>query len=217
MKYYTMQSIVFFTAKKPDRKILAPILLVGGSHHTFNRISLAVDVLAEIRRYNPDARLVIAGRFRWRSNEKSAEAEIRKYVHDLLLDDYVDWAGAYKQTQAPDLFRQADLLLHVKYNDPCPRLVVEAMASGLPVVYSASGGVPELVGDKAGVGVPVPLDWERMHSPSAANLVEATRKICMRYEEFSSEARKRAVEKFDVKPWIQRHKEVFTELLNSKF
>ena len=61
--------------------------------------------------------------------------------------------------------RRADLLLHTKYNDPCPTVVLEAMASGLPVVYSASGGVPELVGEEAGVGIPAPFDWEHDHPP----------------------------------------------------
>ncbi|HWH06801.1 MAG TPA: hypothetical protein VNT23_10265, partial [Gaiellaceae bacterium] len=31
-------------------------------------------------------------------------------------------------------------LLHTKVNDPCPNVVLEALASGLPVVHPASGG-----------------------------------------------------------------------------
>ena len=62
-----------------------------------------------------------------------------------------------------------------------PTVVLEALASGLPVVYSASGGTPELVGDDAGVGVPAPLDWEQDHPPApealAAMGVTAAKKI----------------------------------------
>ena len=51
---------------------------------------------------------------------------------------------------------------------PVPeRSCVEAMASGLPVVYPRSGGVPELVGDDAGIGVPHPDGFERDEPPAA--------------------------------------------------
>jgi glycosyltransferase involved in cell wall biosynthesis len=193
----------------PEQHISDPILLVSGSHHRFGHTGLAVDVLADIRRDYPNARLVIAGRFRWGASEESAEAEIRTYVHNLLLDDHVDWVGAYRQIQAPNLLRQADILLHTKYNDACPRLVVEGMACGLPVVYSASGGVPELVGDKAGIGIPAPSDWNIEHPPSAQALGEAVRRIIQDYEVFSEKARERAVANLDVGPWLQRHREVF--------
>ena len=49
-----------------------------------------------------------------------------------------------------ELMRRAHLLLHTKVKDPCPSAVIEAMACGLPVVYPASGGTVELVGDEAG-------------------------------------------------------------------
>ena len=56
--------------------------------------------------------------------------------------------------------RRAHLLLHTKVKDPCPSTVVEAMACGLPVVYPASGGTVELVGDEAGIGVAHADTWD---------------------------------------------------------
>ena len=50
----------------------------------------------------------------------------------------------------PDLarvLRSCDVFLNVSENDPCPNVVLEALASGLPVLFRDSGGVPELVGD----------------------------------------------------------------------
>ena len=53
-------------------------------------------------------------------------------IRRLGLEDAVELLGPYTQAEAPALMRRADLLLHTKYNDPCPTVVLEAMASGLP-------------------------------------------------------------------------------------
>jgi glycosyltransferase involved in cell wall biosynthesis len=107
----------------------------------------------------------------------------------------------------------ADILLHTKYNDPCPGLVLEAMACGVPVVYSDSGGTPELVGDDAGIGVPAPLDFEHDHPPDPDQLADAVLAVASDRERYASEARRRAVELFDLERWIERHRAVFAELL----
>ena len=67
----------------------------------------------------------------------------------------------------------ADLLLHTQYNDACPGLVLEAMACGLPVVYSASGGTPELVGPEAGLGVAAEQSWEKTYPPDPNKMAGA--------------------------------------------
>lgn len=209
---YNPVDTTIFSPATIKKETVGPVMLVAGSHLYDYRVTTAVDALRILSKDFPSSKLIIAGRFRWGVSEKLAEEEIRKYVSDCNMDKKVEWAGAYNQLQAPDLFRRADILLHTTYNDACPRLVVEAMACGLPIAYSASGGVPELVGDSAGVGVPAPCDWERQHPSGVRDIAEATRKIYERYAKYSFEARKRAVERFDVKPWIRKHVEIFTAL-----
>jgi glycosyltransferase involved in cell wall biosynthesis len=46
-----------------------------------------------------------------------------------------------------ETLRSCDVFLNLSENDPCPNVVLEALASGLPVLYKPSGGVPELVGE----------------------------------------------------------------------
>jgi glycosyltransferase involved in cell wall biosynthesis len=148
----------------------------------------------------------------WKKAANAAEAEAQRMTQLVEVEDRVDFYGPYTQLEAPELFGSAHLLLHTKYNDPCPRLVVEAMSCGLPVAYSATGGVPELVGPEAGVGVPGPEDWEKDHPPDPEMLAEAVMEILSRREGYAEAARKRAVERFDVASWLKRHGEVFENL-----
>jgi glycosyltransferase involved in cell wall biosynthesis len=104
------------------------------------------------------------------------------------------------------------LLLHTKVKDPCPTLVLEAMASGLPVVYPASGGTVELVGDDAGVGVPHADSWERDEPPSPDALADAVDTVLADLDRYAAAARSRAVERFSLEPWLDRHAELFARL-----
>jgi glycosyltransferase involved in cell wall biosynthesis len=130
-------------------------------------------------------------------------------VNALQLRDQVQMTGPYTQLQAPDIFRRAHLLLHTKYNDPCPAVVIEAMASGLPVVYSSSGGVPELVGD-AGIGIAVERSYERDIPPDPERLADGVAAVMNDRETYSARARQRAVSQLDLKHWMSRHRAVFT-------
>ena len=196
---------------RADRE--SPVLLLAGSHWHFYRIQTAVETIALVRKIHPKARLVIAGRFRWRPNPVDAEREARDLCRKLGVADAVEFQGPYTQAQAVPLLQSAHILLHTKYNDPCPRLVVEAMACGLPVVYSATGGVPELVGEYAGVGAPGPLDWEKDHPPSPDQMAQGVDRILERWPDYSAAARERAVRQLGTTSWINRHHDVFRDLL----
>ena len=102
-----------------------------------------------------------------------------------------------------------------KYLDPCPNAVLEAMACGLPVLYSASGGTPELVGRAAGIGLPVPEDWHKIHVPSSQEICSGMIKIAKAHSKMGVCARRRATEQFDIKNWIDRHQTVFSSLLEA--
>ncbi|HEY2074034.1 MAG TPA: glycosyltransferase, partial [Gaiellaceae bacterium] len=165
--------------------------------------------LALVRREVPDARLVVAGALSFASDGRE---QAHGMIERLGLAGAVDLAGPYTQAHAPALVRSADVLLHTKYNDPCPTIVLEAMACGLPVVYSASGGTPELVGDDAGIGIEAPLDWEHDHPPDADRLAEAVGVLARDIDARRAAARDRAL-RFDVVPWVERHRAIFERLV----
>jgi glycosyltransferase involved in cell wall biosynthesis len=187
-------------ARPPDA---GPVLLLGGDQSQAYRLELALETLSVVARAHPGAELLVTGRL---------AAPVEPIVARLGLEGRVHALGRYAQKDAPAIFRRAHLLLHTKVNDPCPSVVIEALATGLPVVYPASGGVPELVGEDAGIGVPHPDGFERDEPPSAEALAEAVSRVLGDLRGRGAAARARAVERFSLEPWLDRHAELFEGL-----
>lgn len=196
----------------PDAPRRPLTLLLGGNQYQRYRVESALGALAAVRRELPDATLLVAGDVSFAAD---AYGQTTAMIHRLGLAGAVELVGRYSQAQAPALFHRADILLHPKYNDPCPTVVLEAMACGLPVVYSASGGTPELVGAHAGVGIDAPLDWEADHPPAAGDLANAILTLAGELAERSVAAREQAL-RFDSRTWVERHRRLFTELAEAR-
>ena len=180
-----------------------PVLLLGGDQTQAYRLELALDTLAALLPSHPDAELLVTG---------SVVIPVEPLVARLGLEGRVHLLGRYSQQDAPAIFRRAHVLLHTKVNDPCPSVVLEAMASGLPVVYPLSGGTPELVGDEAGVGVSHPDGFELDDPPRPDALAAAVTQVLAELPAYSTAARQRAVERFSLEPWLDRHAELFERL-----
>ena len=187
-------------------------LLLGGDQFQRYRFETAAQTLALVRNERPDAELVVTGRLRFASPDVAA-ADAAQLLTELGVQAHVHFLGPYSQIDAPRILGDAHVLLHTKVNDPCPSVVIEAMACGLPVVHSRSGGVPELVGDEAGVSVSSTASWDDDVPPDPAELARAVLAVASERESFARAARARAVERFDLSSWTQRHLELFAELV----
>jgi glycosyltransferase involved in cell wall biosynthesis len=179
--------------------------------HMAYRPLAAIAALARARRDGLESRLVIAGRM---DPELRAQLEESAATHGVA--SAVALTGAYGQTQAPAIYAAADAYLALTYNDACPNAVIEAMACGLPVLYSNSGGTPELVGDTAGVALDVEPGWERIEVPEPAAIAAGMAAIAARRDAMGDAARARAVARFDVETWLARHDAVFGALLGGR-
>jgi glycosyltransferase involved in cell wall biosynthesis len=189
----------FTPAERPPEG--GPTLLLGGDQYQEYRLELGLETLAALLPSHPDAQLLVTGWLVTPAEPLIERLGLRGHVHVL---------GRYSQADAPGVFRRAHLLLHTKVNDPCPSLVIEAMASGLPVVHPRSGGVPELVGDDGGIGVPHLDGFDRDDPPSPEALADAVTRVLADLPAYRSAARSRAVERFALKQWLDRHAELFT-------
>jgi glycosyltransferase involved in cell wall biosynthesis len=181
-----------------------PVLVLYGDQTQAYRLELALRTFAHVRRSEADARLLITGRL---------VSDAAPLLEELGISDAVDLVGRYTQREAPSILQRAHVLLHTKVNDPCPSAVIEAMACGVPIVYPASGGTVELVGDEAGIGVPHRDTWERDEPPPAEALADAVGEVLATHASYAAAARRRAVERFALGPWLDRHERLFEELL----
>ena len=187
------------------------VLLVAGSHDSPYRLRIALETLHLLVQQRKRVRMIVAGKI-----HQSAQQEHRQLATSLGVDRCVEFWGPYGRGVAPDVFRSGDVFLHTQYGDVCPTVVLEAMSSGLPVIYSAAGGTPELVGDEAGWGVPAEFSWEEVRPPKPSLLAEGVLMVAESWDRYSDAARERAVSRFDLRPWLARHRAIFEMLALSR-
>lgn len=180
--------------------------MIGPS--TAYRLSSSLDGLAVARANGLDVLLHVAGFV-----DKAVQGNATQQIERLGLQNAVRFLGPYSGADAPAIYQSADGYLMTKHNDPCPNVVIEAMSSGLPILYSASGGVPELVGPDAGVGIPVEESFEKIIAPEAIAIAEGLERLIATREKLAVAARTRATNKFDLSKWIGRHQTVFEQLV----
>ncbi len=111
--------------------------LFAGHNFVLKGLRWALEALAEARRRGIDAELVVAGRGPIRAFSAMARR--------LNIAPYVRFAGAVSQHALAELYRSSDLLIHPTFYDPFPRVIVEALASGVPVVTTRDCGGAELI------------------------------------------------------------------------
>jgi glycosyltransferase involved in cell wall biosynthesis len=75
-------------------------------------------------------------------------------TRELRLDDRVSLVGELDATGVADCYDSADLFVLATLQETYGMSVAEALARGLPVVSTATGAIPWLVGTEAGVLVP---------------------------------------------------------------
>ena len=205
----------FVPAAQGAREVDGLTFLMTGKFdgHMAYRPRTAIEALARVRRGGLEAQLVVAGRM-----APQLKAELQALAARAGVAAATRLTGGYGQDEAPAIYAAADAYLALTYNDACPNAVIEAMACGLPVIYSQSGGTPELVGTEAGMALAVEQGWERIQVPAPDAVAEAMAAVAsaVRRGTMAEAARRRAVERFDIETWLARHAAVFGTLLGER-
>ena len=128
----------------------ARILWLRAFHRIYDPVR-AVEALALARRDCPAATLTMVG-----PDKDGSLQEVNDEVSRLGLGDAVRLPGPVPKTRVPEIMHDHDIFLSTSTIDNAPVSVIEAMACGLPVVATAVGGVPDLLGHGSrGILVPV--------------------------------------------------------------
>ncbi|HUT53935.1 MAG TPA: glycosyltransferase [bacterium] len=137
--------------------------------------------------------------------------EVEQTIKDLRLDGHVVLAGAKDREGCREELARADLFLMPSVSESFGLAAAEAQATGLPVVATNVGGLPEAVKDKE-TGFLVPP-----HSPEA--LVERVRYLMEHREErlaMGRRAREWAAANFNQDMLTDRLIRVYEEVVREK-
>lgn len=86
------------------------------------------------------------------------DGPLRRSVQDRIRDEHLEavfhgWAK--DSAEVAELMNQSRILIMPSYNEGGPRVVLEAMACGVPVLATPVGIVPEVIGDAG-----MMIDWD---------------------------------------------------------
>lgn len=73
--------------------------------------------------------------------------DIRKEAEELGIIDRVEFLGWVAIEKLKDIYRACDIFAFPSYSEGMPKVIIEAMANGLPVVVTNVGGIPSIAQD----------------------------------------------------------------------
>lgn len=115
-------------------------VLTVGRLHPVKGFSLLIEAVADLHGQGERVTLTLVG-------DGPLHGELSALAKRLGVDHIVDFAGAVGQDALASYYRDADVFCLPSFNEGVPVVLMEAMASGLPVVSSRITGIPELVED----------------------------------------------------------------------
>jgi N-acetyl-alpha-D-glucosaminyl L-malate synthase BshA len=163
------------------------------------RVGDAVRVFERVRSKIP-AKLLLVG-------EGPERLFVQQLVKELKLSDDVRFLG--EQDYLEEILNCADLFLLPSEQESFGLVALEAHASGVPVIATKTGGLPEVVVEgETGFLVPVG-EIEDMTKKALALLTDPDL-----HSSFREGAKKLARERFDIHSIIPQYEEFYKEILS---
>jgi L-malate glycosyltransferase len=141
--------------RSPEPGFPAPRVLIARNLEPVYDLASGLRAFRLVLDAYPEARMTVAG-------SGPDRAALESLADDLALGSSVRFAGRVENEQMPALYRDADVVLNPSLADNMPISLLEALASGVPVVSTDVGGIPHLVRDGETARLVPPRDPARM-------------------------------------------------------
>ena len=115
------------------------VLSVGRLYARKGLFTLIESIPAVVRRF-PRAKFIISGK--GQSNEMK---KLVAHAQKLGVNDNIVFTGYYPDRKLPRLYQAADVFAFSTFYENLPFAVLEALSTGLPVVTTRVGGIPEMI------------------------------------------------------------------------
>ncbi|MBS3794815.1 MAG: N-acetyl-alpha-D-glucosaminyl L-malate synthase BshA [Candidatus Thorarchaeota archaeon] len=112
------------------------VLLHASNFREVKRVPQLVDIMREVVDEHPNTRLILVG-------DGPARIEVERKIEKLDLCHNVHLLGI--KSNMSQIMASADVFLQNSTMEGMPLVLLEAMSSGVPVVTTPAGGIPELV------------------------------------------------------------------------
>jgi L-malate glycosyltransferase len=189
-----------------ERKPLKPVLLSNRNLERHYNVECTLRAFALTQRQIPEARLIVAG-------DGTQRRGLRELAEKLQLRN-VDFIGAVAPAKMPALYDEADIFVNASDVDNQPLSIIEAFASGLPVVTTNTGGIGQMVRDGETGLIFNQGDYAAM-SDRVSSLLrdpELASRVANRAQEQSHEYTWAAVRN----QWLEIYRELVSEIWNAR-
>jgi len=115
-------------------------LLTVGRLSVSKRIELLISAVELIRKQFPNATLKIAG-------GGGLENQLRQLIKDKGMENCITMLGIVPAEEMPGLYRESDIFVSASLQEGMSNAMLEAMASGIPIVTTRCEGMEELIAD----------------------------------------------------------------------
>jgi glycosyltransferase involved in cell wall biosynthesis len=154
----------------------------------------------------PNTKFLIIGETTF--GDKKYKDDLYKLTCELGIESKVIFLG-YRD-DVPNIIRAMDILVHASLKpEPFGLVIIEGMASGIPVVASNQGGTLEIIEHGKDGFLVNPEETDTL----AKRIIELLRDRSLR-SKFAEAARKKVVEQFSINNFTSEFQKIYLEVLN---